>query len=62
MEEEEEEKKGEKEDLEVDAGSNNLNEKGINVKWIDREEWRRKIKFLTQKDAKTLILYILLLL
>ena len=42
-----------------DAGSNNWNdgmtEKGINnMEWIEREEWRKKIKLLAQKEVKTL--------
>ena len=33
-----------------------MREKGTNnMKWIDREEWRRKLKDQAQKDAKTLI-------
>ena len=33
-----------------------MREKGINnMEWIDREEWRRKIKLQVQKDVKTLI-------
>ena len=33
-----------------------MREKGIkNVEWIDRKEWRRKIKIWAQKDVKTLI-------
>jgi hypothetical protein len=34
-----------------------MREKGIDiVEWIDRKEWRRKIKLLPQKDVKTLLL------
>jgi hypothetical protein len=34
-----------------------MKEKGIDsVEWIDREEWRIKIKLLVQKDVKTSIL------
>ena len=30
-----------------------MREKGINnIGWIDREEWRRKIKLQAQKDVK----------
>ena len=33
--------------------------KGIaNIELINREEWRRKMKLLTHKDVKSLILYI----
>ena len=35
-----------------------IKEKGINnMEWIDREEWRRKIKHKAQKQVITLILY-----
>ena len=27
-----------------------------NIEWINREEWRRNVKLLTQKDMRTLIL------
>jgi hypothetical protein len=40
------------------AGSNNGNEKEKkinNVEWIDREEWKRKIKLWKQKYVKSLI-------
>ena len=34
-----------------------MTEKGIkNLEWIDREEWRSKIKLWGQKDVKTSIL------
>ena len=50
----------------VDTGNSNYNERErerererreiINMEWIDREEWRIKIKLQAQKDVKTLIL------
>ena len=34
-----------------------ISEKGINIiEWVDREEWRRKIKLWVQKDVKPAIL------
>ena len=34
-----------------------MRDKGFNnMEWIDREEWRGKIKLYTQKDVETLIL------
>ena len=33
-----------------------MREKEINMEWIDRGEWRRKIKLKAQKDVKTLII------
>jgi hypothetical protein len=40
-----------------DAGSNKwMIKEGINnVEWIDREEWRGKMKIQAQKDVKILI-------
>ena len=41
----------------VDAGSKTtgMRDKGINnMEWVNREEWRREIKFLGPKDLKTL--------
>jgi hypothetical protein len=36
-----------------------IREKGINnMEWIDREEWKKKIKLSAQKYVKTLILCI----
>ena len=33
-----------------------MREKGIkNMEWIDREEWRRKIKLEAQEDVRILI-------
>ena len=29
-----------------------------NMEWVNKEEWRRKIKLLAEKDVKTLILCI----
>ena len=35
-----------------------MREKGINnVEWIDREEWKRKIKLQTQNDVKILSIH-----
>ena len=34
-----------------------MRDKGINnMEWIEREEWRRKIKFQAQKEVKTSVL------
>ena len=33
-----------------------MREKGINIEWINREEWRRKTKLQAQKDVKRFIL------
>ena len=42
--------------LEVTTG---MREKGINnMEWIDRKEWKIKIKLQAHKDAKTFILSI----
>ena len=36
-----------------------MREKGINnMQWIDREEWRRKIKFQAQENVQTSVFYI----
>ena len=56
-EEEEKRKKGIPRNSWIQEVTTEMREKGIkNLKWVDREEWRRKIKLLAQKDVQTSIL------
>ena len=57
LEEKEEEEEEETEDLEIRGQvTTGMREKGINMEWIDRDEWRSKMKLLAQKDVQTSIL------
>ena len=49
--------KGRPQNSEMQEVTSGTRERGINnMEWIDREEWRRKIKHKSQKDVKTSIL------
>ena len=53
----EEEKKGRPRNSWMQEVTTGMREKGIkNMEWIDREEWRRKIKLWAQKDVQTSVL------